>query len=90
MLDHDNTKVHDKETTANMFNEYFNQIGAKMASKFTVQGYNSHNEYMHVNINTNFQFSYVAEPDLKKLLQILMLRLVPGMMQFLQFCLKGQ
>ena len=66
MLDHDNTKVHDKETIANMFNEYFNQIGAKMASKFTVQGCKSHNEYMHTNVNTNFQFSYVAEPDLKK------------------------
>ena len=68
MLDHDNTKVHDKETIANMFNEYFNQIGAKMASKFTVQGCKSHNEYMHTNVNTNFQFSYVAEPDLKKII----------------------
>ena len=66
-----NEKVTDTKIMADLFNNYFSQVGIKMASTIPDIGNSSYKTYLLKNYRTRFKFEPVAEEQIKKIFQSL-------------------
>ena len=66
-----NEKVTDTKVMADLFNNYFSQVGTKMASTIPDIGNSNYETYLLKNYRTRFKFEPVAEEQIKKIFQSL-------------------
>ena len=57
--------VTNDENMVNTFNNYFSQIGVKMASSISVPDHISHKDYLLDDIHSRFTFNLITEENIK-------------------------
>ena len=79
-----NEKVTDTKIMADLFNNYwyFSQVGIKMASTIPDIGNSNYKTYLLKNYRTRFKFEPVAEEQIKKIFQSLIVKLAMVMMDY--------